>query len=87
MVKKFIKFNRENGAIEFLKDFQVSGEGNGQYRIWQSGGGFDRNLWNPVAIHQSIEYIEANPVRRKLAGSPEQYHRDPGSQIQATHVN
>jgi putative transposase len=43
------------------------------FRFWQSGGGFDRNLWNPKAIHDSIEYIEANPVRKKLCTSPEQY--------------
>jgi len=23
-------------------------------RFWQAGGGFDRNLWNPEAIHRAI---------------------------------
>ena len=43
------------------------------FRFWQPGGGFDRNLCNGIAIHKSIEYIEANPVRRKLARSPSEY--------------
>lgn len=73
MAKRFIQFTKENCTIDLLIDYLVSEDGNKQYRVWQKGGGFDRNLWNPMAIHQSIEYIEANPVRRKLAVSPEQY--------------
>jgi hypothetical protein len=30
-----------------------------QFIFWQKGGGFDRNLWNAKAIHDSIRYIEA----------------------------
>ena len=39
---------------------------NGQlsYRFWQRGGGYDRNLIEPKAIWQTIDYIHANPVRR-----------------------
>ena len=43
------------------------------FRFWQPGGGFDRNLWNAKAIHNSIGYIEANPVRKKLSATPEEY--------------
>jgi hypothetical protein len=39
--------------------------------IWQAGGGFDRNIWNPDVVLQSINYIEANPVRKKLSLTPE----------------
>jgi hypothetical protein len=73
MAKRFIQFYKENCTIDILKDYRASERGNGQYRVRQTGGGFDRNLWNPMAIHQAIEYIEANPVRRKPAISPEQY--------------
>ena len=73
MAKKFVQFTRENNTIDLIRDYLVSGEGNKQCRVWQKGGGFDRNLWNPMAIYQSIKYIEANPVRRKLVASPEQY--------------
>jgi putative transposase len=56
-----------------LKRYKVVEKGVEKHRIWQRGGGFDRNLWNPQAIHQAIEYIEANPVRKKLAENPEKY--------------
>jgi len=36
------------------------------FRFWQTGGGFDRNLWNANAIHNAIKYIEHNPVRAGL---------------------
>jgi len=44
-----------------------------KFRFWQAGGGFDRNLWNAKAIHSSIKYIEANPVRGKLVDAPEKW--------------
>ena len=40
------------------------------HRFWLRGGGYDRNLWTPNAIHEKIRYIHANPVRRGLAESP-----------------
>ena len=40
-------------------------------RFWQAGGGFDRNLWNPEAIHRAINYIERNPAPANLAAAPE----------------
>ena len=43
------------------------------FRFWQAGGGFDRNLWNPKAIHSSINYIESNPVRAGLVENPEDW--------------
>jgi hypothetical protein len=44
-----------------------------QFIFWQKGGGFDRNLWNAKATHNSIKYIEANPVLSRLAASPEEW--------------
>ena len=35
-------------------------------RFWQRGGGYDRNLWSPKHIWETIDYIHANPVRRGL---------------------
>jgi putative transposase len=43
------------------------------FRFWQVGGGYDRNLWNPKAIHSSINYIEDNPVRAELVENPEDW--------------
>jgi putative transposase len=34
--------------------------------FWQSGGGYDRNIWNATVFRASIDYIHANPVRKGL---------------------
>ncbi len=34
--------------------------------FWQSGGGFDRNIWEPRTLMSMIDYIHMNPVRRGL---------------------
>ena len=54
-------------------EFLVPSRGRMDFRLWQSGGGFDRNLWNATAIHHSITYIEGNPVRKKLVLRPEDW--------------
>jgi putative transposase len=46
--------------------------GNG-YRFWQTGGGYDRNLFNPDAVREKIQYIHDNPVRRGLVPAPTDY--------------
>ena len=43
------------------------------FRFWQVGGGFDINLWSANAVHSSIHYIEANPVRADLVENPEDW--------------
>ncbi len=58
-------------ALRLMRDEQPNG--NVSYRFWQRGGGHDRNLMEPEAIHAEIEYIHGNPVRRGLAGRPEDW--------------
>ncbi len=41
--------------------------------FWQSGGGYDRNVIEPVALLKMIDYIHVNPVRRGLVEKPEQW--------------
>jgi putative transposase len=43
------------------------------YRFWQEGGGYDKNLTHPTAIHNSLAYIHNNPVKTGLAASPDLY--------------
>jgi len=43
------------------------------FRVWEPGGGFDRNLWSVKAIHYTIRYIEGNPVRAELVVNPEDW--------------
>jgi len=42
-------------------------------RFWQPGGGYDRNVVQVGALHQMIDYIHANPVRRSLVAKPEDW--------------
>lgn len=38
--------------------------------FWQPGGGYDRNIENPVLLSNMIDYIHHNPVRRGLVNLP-----------------
>ena len=42
-------------------------------RFWQPGRGYDRNVVEPSTAHQMVDYIHANPVRRGLVASPEEW--------------
>ncbi|MBD3418767.1 MAG: hypothetical protein GF398_01490 [Chitinivibrionales bacterium] len=74
MAKQYRYYILENEPEKFekYKKYDKSKRRN-VFRFWQAGGGFDRNLRNGIAIHKSIEYIEANPVRRNLPSSPSEY--------------
>ena len=70
--KRYRKYLSENNKKKHDR-FLIMSRGIKTFRFWQHGGGFDRNLWNAKAIHHSIGYIEANPVRRGIVDSPEKY--------------
>ena len=40
------------------------------YRMWQAGGGFDRNLIELDEIEEKVNYVELNPVRRGYVERP-----------------
>jgi len=40
--------------------------GDGRFRYWQAGGGFDRNLRGLDDLAEKIAYIHRNPVKRGL---------------------
>ncbi len=73
MAKRYIHDLKETGQSYRLDEYRAIEKGITVYRIWQRGGGFDRNLWNAEPIYKSIRYIEANPVRKKLAKRPEEW--------------
>ncbi len=54
-----------------MEDRQPSGTVH--YRFWQRGGGYDRNVVEPVTVYQQIEYIHNNPVRRGLCARAEDW--------------
>ena len=59
------------GFLPRMEDRQPSGRRS--YRFWQPGGGYDRNIWTAEELHEKAAYIHANPVRRGLVESPEDW--------------
>ncbi|MHB1034859.1 MAG: REP-associated tyrosine transposase [Pirellulales bacterium] len=57
--------------LQAMADVEPTGKA--CYRFWQRGGGYDRNLWSIPDIHQKIDYIHANPVRRGLVQRPQDW--------------
>ena len=57
---------------EFLAKLTVRNRNRTYRRFWQAGPGQDRNVLDPNAAYQIVEYIHTNPVRRGLVGLPEQ---------------
>jgi putative transposase len=45
----------------------------GGYRFWQTGGGFDRNMFEPEVIWRTIDYMHHNPVRSGLVAAALDY--------------
>ena len=58
---------------EMLDAYSFDFKGKKKFKFWQSGGGFDRNLWNAKPIHQSIGYIEGNPVQAGYVDEAEKW--------------
>ena len=55
----------------FLERLKVTRPGGRtEYRFWQQGGGYDRNIVNPRAAWGSVDYLHLNPVRRGLVETP-----------------
>ncbi len=58
---------------DFLERLTVRNRNRSYHRFWQAGPGQDRNIYDPNAAHQVLEYIHNNPVRRSLVELPEQW--------------
>jgi putative transposase len=43
------------------------------FRFWQEGTGYDRDLFAGSSLRSAIEYLHANPVRRGLVRSADQW--------------
>ena len=41
--------------------------------FWQPGGGYDRNIVTMKALAAAVNYIHANPVRRNLVSTPNEW--------------
>ena len=64
-----VQFLKEHNP-EFLKRLTVVNKNRTYHRFWQVGPGYDENLDDVAAVHEVIEYIHNNPVRRGLVATP-----------------
>ncbi len=71
--KRAMLWLRENSP-EFLAQLEdIQPNGKRSHRFWLRGGGYDRNLRSVADIHEKIEYVHANPVRRDLVATTESW--------------
>ena len=62
-------------APDWLENLQVTWPtGRTEYRFWQQGSGYDRDIYNPEAVWASIKYLHRNPVRRGLVTCATEWH-------------
>jgi len=59
------------GFLDHMRDEQPNGKV--AHRFWQRGGGYDRNLADVRIIRATIAYLHANPVRRGLVTTPDDW--------------
>ena len=73
VAQKAVHFLREH-APEWLCHLRVARpNGRIEYRFWQQGGGYDRNIRKAATAWASVAYLHANPVRRGLVAEPEDW--------------
>lgn len=63
----------EAHASPFLERLTVRNRNRIYRHFWQVGPGDDHDLYEPKAIHNAIQYIHDNPVRRKLVKTAEDW--------------
>jgi putative transposase len=78
LIRKAIKAPVASAAIEYMGNHApdwlpkiTRQRGRRTERLfWQSGGGYDRNIWSAEVLLDMIAYIHANPVRKGLVLRP-----------------
>jgi putative transposase len=70
VAKKALVWTRRH-APHFLPAMaDVQPRGRTTHRFRQRGGGYDRNLRSAHDVHEKLQYIHENPVRRGLVATP-----------------
>jgi putative transposase len=72
VARQAIRYLHKN-APEWLAKITVQEGPRVRHRFWQPGGGYDRNITSTEVLRAEIDYIHANPVRRGLAVTPEEW--------------
>jgi putative transposase len=57
----------DDDGIQIGRMTYVSPSGETNLRLWQPGGGYDRNIFSRQELWEKIDYMHANPVRRGLS--------------------
>ena len=65
VTKRAFAYLRVNNP-RFLEKLLVPNSRSKIYRFWQDGPGFDRNVFSEKAVGDVIDYLHANPIRRRL---------------------
>lgn len=60
----------QTGNQQWLDRLTVVSPTRRKFRFWQAGGGYDRNVMYDKSLEKMVEYIHANPVRRRLVDHP-----------------
>ena len=63
----------QQGKTKWLRRLTVLKAGREVFRFWQPGGGYDKNMVKVRGLLAVVEYIHANPVRRGLAQTPQDW--------------
>ena len=63
----------EQHASKFLERLTVRNRNRTYRRFWQAGSGYDENINNPEAVHEVVNYVLQNPVRRGLVERAEDW--------------
>ena len=72
--KRAINWLKSNAPEYLPKIEDVQPNGKRTFRLWQRGGGYDRNLRSIRDVHEKIAYVHQNPVARELISRPDDYH-------------
>jgi putative transposase len=71
--QRVVRWVRRN-APSFLPRMKEPWAGTkGKCHFWQQGGGYDRNLRSTHDVHEKLNYIHNNPVRRGLVDDPRKW--------------
>ena len=70
-VSRILSAIKRRSATLILAEMRARGDA--PSRLWQPGGGYDRNILGGSGLNEKIAYIHTNPVRRGLVSRPEDW--------------